>query len=113
MLNFDFYSPARIIFGKDTEQQIGKLLKSHAKKVLLHYGGGSIKQSGLYDRVVASLNDHGIEFVELAGVKPNPRLSLGSRRHRAMQKRECRPDPGSRRRQRHRLGQGDCHGCLL
>ena len=76
MLNFDFYSPARIIFGKDTEQQIGKLLKSHAKKVLLHYGGGSIKQSGLYDRVVASLNDHGIEFVELAGVKPNPRLSL-------------------------------------
>ena len=46
MLNFDFYSPARIIFGKDTEQQIGKLLKSHAKKVLLHYGGGSINQSG-------------------------------------------------------------------
>ena len=76
MLNFDFYSPARIIFGKETENRIGKLLKPHAKKVLLHYGGGSIKQSGLYDRVVASLNEYDIDFIELSGVKPNPRLSL-------------------------------------
>lgn len=76
MLNFDFYSPARIIFGKDSEQQIGKLLKSHTKKLLLHYGGGSIKKSGLYDRVVASLKAENIDFVELGGVKPNPRLSL-------------------------------------
>ncbi len=76
MLNFDFYSPARIVFGKDTEQRIGKLLKPHAKKVLLHYGGGSIRQSGLYNRVIASLKEQGVDFVELAGVKPNPRLSL-------------------------------------
>lgn len=76
MLNFDFYSPARIIFGKDSEQQIGKLLKPHTKKLLLHYGGGSIKKSGLYDRVVASLKAENIDFVELGGVKPNPRLSL-------------------------------------
>lgn len=76
MLNFDLYTPARIVFGKDTEQKIGKLLKPHAKKVLLHYGGGSIKRSGLYDRVVSSLKEHGIAFVELGGVQPNPRLQL-------------------------------------
>jgi alcohol dehydrogenase YqhD (iron-dependent ADH family) len=76
MLNFDFYSPARILFGKDTEKQIGELLKPHASRVLLHYGGGSIKKSGLYDRVTASLKAGGLPFVELGGVKPNPRLSL-------------------------------------
>lgn len=76
MLNFDFYSPARLLFGKDTEKQIGGLLKPHASKVLVHYGGGSIKRSGLYDRVIASLKESGVSFVELGGVLPNPRLSL-------------------------------------
>jgi len=76
MLNFDFYAPTRIVFGKDTEKQIGELLKPHAKKVLIHYGGGSIKRSGLYDTVTASLKENGVDFVELGGVKPNPRLSL-------------------------------------
>ena len=76
MLNFDFYSPARILFGKGAESQIGDLLKPCAKKVLLHYGGGSIKKSGLYDTVTASLANSGVEFVELGGVKPNPRLDL-------------------------------------
>ena len=76
MRNFDFYSPARLLFGKGTESQIGALLKPHCHKVLLHYGSGSIKKSGLYDRVVASLRESGIPFVELGGVQPNPRLSL-------------------------------------
>jgi len=76
LLNFDLYTPARIVFGRDTQQKIGKLLKPHARKVLLHYGGGSIKKTGLYDQVVTSLNEAGIAFVELGGVKPNPRLSL-------------------------------------
>ena len=76
MLNFDFYCPTRIIFGKGTEEQIGELLKHHAGKALLHYGSSSIKKSGLYDRVVASLKKSGMPFVELGGVKPNPRLSL-------------------------------------
>lgn len=76
MLNFDFYAPARILFGKDTEGRIGELLKPHAKKVLVHYGGGSIKRSGLYDIVTASLKENGIAFVELDGVMPNPRLAL-------------------------------------
>jgi len=76
MLNFDFYSPTRIVFGKDTESQIGELLKPYATKVMLHYGGGSIKKSGLYERVVDSLKKSGISITELGGVKPNPRLSL-------------------------------------
>src|SRR5690606_34444114 len=46
------------------------------KKVLLHYGGGSIKKSGLYDKVVKSLNEARVDFIELGGVVPNPRLSL-------------------------------------
>ena len=76
MLNFDFYAPTRLLFGKGSEERVGKLLEPYAKKVLLHYGGGSILKSGLYDRVTASLKANSVEFVELGGVKPNPRLSL-------------------------------------
>ena len=76
MLNFDFYAPARILFGKGEENRIGELLKPRAKKVLLHYGSGSVKRSGLLDRVTDSLKKSGIGYVELSGVLPNPRLSL-------------------------------------
>jgi alcohol dehydrogenase YqhD (iron-dependent ADH family) len=76
MLNFDFYAPTRIVFGKNTQKQVGVLLKPRAAKVLLHYGGGSIKKSGLYDQIVASLKENDVRFVELGGVKSNPRLSL-------------------------------------
>jgi alcohol dehydrogenase YqhD (iron-dependent ADH family) len=76
MDNFSFRNATKIIFGKDTEKTIGVEVKRYADKVLLVYGGGSIKASGLYDTVVKSLNDSGIKFIELAGVKPNPRLGL-------------------------------------
>ncbi|MCL2580021.1 MAG: iron-containing alcohol dehydrogenase [Oscillospiraceae bacterium] len=77
MLNFDYHAPSRIVFGKDTQKQVGDLLKGYGiKKVLLHYGGGSIKKSGLYDQVIASLKGAGIGWAELGGVKPNPRLTL-------------------------------------
>ncbi len=76
MLNFDMHIPTRIIFGKDTQKEIGRLIKPYTKKALLHYGGNSIKKSGLYDQVVASLKENNIHFVELGGVVPNPRLSL-------------------------------------
>jgi Uncharacterized oxidoreductases, Fe-dependent alcohol dehydrogenase family len=76
MLNFDLHIPTRIVFGKDTHKEIGTLLKPYAKKVLLHFGGSSIKKSGLYDAVKTSLEESGLEFVELGGVVPNPRLSL-------------------------------------
>jgi len=76
MLNFDFQNKTEIIFGRDTEDRIGKEALKYGKRVLLHYGGGSIKRSGLYDRVMKKLKEENIEVFELAGVKPNPRLSL-------------------------------------
>lgn len=76
MDNFTFVSPTKIIFGRDTENQVGSEVKQYGNKVLLHYGGGSIKLSGLYDRVITSLKVAGMDIVELQGVQPNPRLSL-------------------------------------
>jgi len=77
MDNFIFNSPTKFIFGKETENQVGELLNSYkATKVLIHYGTGSIKRSGLFDRVVESLENVGIEYVELGGVVPNPRDTL-------------------------------------
>ena len=77
MENFEFYSPTQFVFGKDTESEAGKLVKRFGgSKVLLHYGGGSVIKSGLLDRVKKSLSDEGIAFVELGGVKPNPRSGL-------------------------------------
>ncbi|MGE4571311.1 MAG: iron-containing alcohol dehydrogenase [Candidatus Izemoplasmatales bacterium] len=77
MNNFIFHSPTKFVFGKNTEFQVGALLKSYkAKKVLIHYGTGSIKRSGLFDRVVQSIQKENIDFVELGGVVPNPRDTL-------------------------------------
>jgi alcohol dehydrogenase YqhD (iron-dependent ADH family) len=76
MENFTFLNPTKIIFGRGTEASVGTETARYASKILLHYGGGSIKASGLYDRVCASLKAAGVEWVELGGVKPNPRLSL-------------------------------------
>jgi len=76
MLNFEFDNKTKIIFGKKVEEQVGELVSANAKKVLLHYGGGSIKKNGLYDRVITSLQKAGVEYVELGGVVANPRVSL-------------------------------------
>ena len=77
MDNFTFYSPTFFSFGKDTESQAGELVKRFGgSKVLIHYGGGSVVRSGLLDRVKKSLDSEGIGYVELAGVKPNPRSGL-------------------------------------
>ncbi|MCD7963673.1 MAG: iron-containing alcohol dehydrogenase [Rikenellaceae bacterium] len=76
MIDFVYYNPTRIVFRKKSVEKTGTLVKEYGKKVLLHYGGGSIKKNGVYDAVVKSLKDSGIEFVELGGVVPNPRLSL-------------------------------------
>lgn len=75
MENFEFVNPTKIIFGKGTESRAGQEVKPF-RKILLHYGGGSIKRSGLFDRVVGSLSAAGVEWIELGGVQPNPRLSL-------------------------------------
>ena len=76
MINFEYYNPAKIIFGKGVENGVGREVAKYGKRVLLHYGGGSIKRNGLYDRVVASLKAEGLYVAELGGVQPNPRLSL-------------------------------------
>ncbi len=77
MENFNFYSPTEFVFGKGRENESGEYVKKHGgKKVLIHYGGGSVVRSGLLDRVKASLKNEGIPFIELGGVKPNPRSGL-------------------------------------
>ena len=76
MENFTFQNATRIVFGKGTEAETGKEAARFSRRVLLHFGSGSIRKSGLYDRVCASLKSAGVDFVELGGVKPNPRLSL-------------------------------------
>ena len=77
MENFNFYSPTFFAFGKDRESDAGDLVKRFGgSKVLLHYGGGSVIRSGLLDRVKASLDKAAIEYIELGGVKPNPRSGL-------------------------------------
>ena len=77
MNDFVYYTPTKIIFGKNTEQQCGGLIKAHkCRKVLIHYGGQSALRSGLVDRIKASLEAEGLAYVTLGGVVPNPRLSL-------------------------------------
>lgn len=76
MENFIFQNETKIIFGKDTELEVGVEVSGYGKKILFHYGGGSIKRTGLYDKVVQALKDNAVSFIELSGVKPNPRISL-------------------------------------
>lgn len=72
-----YYSPTRVVFGKGAKNEVGKELeKEGAKKVLVHFGGSSAEKSGLLSLVRESLKEKKIDFVELGGVKPNPRLSL-------------------------------------
>jgi len=76
MLNFQYYTPTKVVFGKDTDLEIGALVKSEdCKKVLIHYGSASAEKSGLLDRVRGALSSEGIAYAELGGVVPNPRLS--------------------------------------
>ena len=76
MNNFQYFTPTKVIFGKDTQSQVGQLVKAYGgTKVLVHFGGKSAKASGLLDQVIASLDAEGIGHVELGGVVPNPRLS--------------------------------------
>lgn len=77
MENFTYYTPTKVVFGKGTENQTGALVKEqHCKKVLIHYGSGSVVRSGLLDRIKTSLDEAAVSYVELGGVVPNPRLSL-------------------------------------
>ena len=77
MQNFEFYAPTRMIFGKDTHKQVGKLVKEYGfKKVFVHYGGASAKKSGLLDTVLDDLKAENIDYVTLGGVQANPTLAM-------------------------------------
>ena len=77
MLDFTFYSPTKFVFGRDTENQAGAMVKEFGgSNVLIHYGGGSVVRSGLLDRVKASLDASGVKYTELGGVHPNPLSDL-------------------------------------
>ena len=77
MLNFDYYTSTKVAFGKETVSRVGKLIKEFGgKKVLIHYGGGSVIRSGLMDKVKAILEEEQIPYIMLGGAVPNPHLSL-------------------------------------
>ena len=77
MYNFNYYTPTKVVFGKNTEDKCGELVKEQGcMKVMIHYGSGSVKRTGLLDKVKASLDEAKIDYIELGGAVPNPRLSL-------------------------------------
>lgn len=77
MTDFELYSPTKIFFGLNREIEVGAIIKQYGfKKILFHYGQNSIKKTGLYDKVIESLRNNDIEYVELAGVEPNPKIEL-------------------------------------
>lgn len=77
MNSFTFYSPTKVIFGREAEKQVGEEIRSWGgSRVLVHFGGGSVRRSGLLDRVTASLEAAGLTCFLLGGVVPNPHLSL-------------------------------------
>ena len=77
MKDFNFYTPTRVVFGRESEEQVAQLVKNcGGSRVLVHYGGGSARKSGLLDKMVGLLNEAGIYTVELGGVVPNPELTM-------------------------------------
>ncbi len=75
MQNFTFWNPTKLIFGKGQLEQLKTEIPRYGKKVLVVYGGGSIKRSGLYDKIMNLLNEINAQVYELPGVEPNPRIT--------------------------------------
>ncbi|MBR6154077.1 MAG: iron-containing alcohol dehydrogenase [Treponema sp.] len=77
MFDFKYFTPTKVVFGKNTEEKVADLVKEFGgKKVLIHYGGGSVIKSGLMQKVTDKLDAAGIPYVKLGGAVPNPHLSL-------------------------------------
>ena len=77
MFDFKYFTPTKVLFGKNTEDKVAELIQEFGgKKVLIHYGGGSVIRSGLMQRVTDKLDAAGISYVKLGGAVPNPHLSL-------------------------------------
>ena len=77
MKDFIYYTPTKVFFGQDKHKEVGKIIKEYGyNNIMLQYGQGSIKKSGLYDEVMASLKENGINVVEMGGVEPTPKISF-------------------------------------
>ena len=77
MLDFEYYTPTKVFFGKSKEKEVGEIISQYGyKKIMLQYGKGSIKKNGLYDCIINSLKEYDIEFVEMGGVEPNPKIEF-------------------------------------
>ena len=77
MVNFEYLVPTKVVFGKDTECETGRLIKEFGgTKALIHWGGDYVRDTGLLDRIEKSMDEAGVSYVEFDGVVPNPRLSL-------------------------------------
>ena len=77
MFGFRYFTPTKVEFGKNSEEKVAELIQEFGgKKVLIHYGGGSVIRSGLMQRVTDKLDAAGIQYVKLGGAVPNPHLSL-------------------------------------
>ena len=77
MRDFIYYTPTEVVFGRNAEEQTARLVRKYGgTKVLVHYGGGSVKRSGLLDKVCGLLEAEGLDYLLLGGVVPNPRLAL-------------------------------------
>ena len=74
MNSFIYNIPTKVYFGENQLSNLGKEILSFGKRVLLAYGGGSIKRIGLYDRVLNELHNAGVELFEISGIEPNPRI---------------------------------------
>ena len=75
MYKFNYSIPTKIIFGPDRLGSVGKELSKLGKKVLIVYGGGSVKRNGIFDKAAASIKEAGLEYIELGGVEPNPKVT--------------------------------------
>ena len=75
MKNFNYQRGTNLIFGQERISELASEIKKYTnKKILMTYGGGSVKKIGLYNKVIEELNKHNIEFIELGGIKPNPEI---------------------------------------
>lgn len=74
-MNFEFYNPTKVLFGKGNLEKLGEVVKAFGNKALLLTGSGSVKRNGTFDKAVASLKKSNVEIVECDGIEPNPKIS--------------------------------------
>ena len=89
--NFSYSNPTKLYFGEDSLNFLNEELPKYGKKVMLVYAGGSIKRTGLYDKIIKILEANGKEFFEDGGVMPNPHccLSLSYIPHKDSERQQC------------------------